>query len=61
MAIKVITSNCPQNHFCPSVKVCPVNALTQDGFNAPTVIVEKCIDCGKCSDFCPKNALVLEK
>ena len=55
----VINENCPQNHKCPSVNVCPVGALVQDGDNAPTVIQEKCIKCGKCVTFCPKKALVL--
>ena len=26
---------CPQNHPCPSVKICPVGALTQYKFEAP--------------------------
>lgn len=60
MKLKVITEKCPQNHKCPAVEVCPVQALSQNGFNAPTVDEEKCIKCGKCSDFCPKYALVLE-
>ncbi len=51
--------NCPQNHPCPAVKVCPVGALTQKGFNAPEINHDKCIRCGKCSNFCPKKALVL--
>lgn len=58
--LKVIQEKCPQNHKCPSIKVCPVGALTQEGFNAPKVDYEKSIKCGKCSNFCPKNALVLE-
>lgn len=49
---------CPQNHKCPSIKVCPVGALTQEGFNAPTVDFQKCIKCGKCVKFCPMKALV---
>lgn len=56
----VITENCPQNHPCPSVSICPVGALTQDGFHAPTVDYEKCIRCGKCVKFCPKKALILQ-
>lgn len=58
--LNVIKEKCPQSHSCPSVKVCPVGALSQSGFNAPTVDHEKCIRCGKCSNFCPKKALVLE-
>ncbi len=26
----------------------------------PTVLMDKCIKCGKCVTFCPKKALVLE-
>nr|WP_204355521.1 4Fe-4S binding protein [Acetobacterium sp. KB-1] len=51
---------CPQNHPCPSVRVCPVDALSQEGFAAPKVDMEKCIRCGKCVDYCPMNALVLK-
>jgi Fe-S-cluster-containing hydrogenase component 2 len=58
MAIKVIKNRCPQNHPCPSIRVCPVGALTQDGYSAPTVDESKCIDCGKCVKFCPMGALV---
>lgn len=57
--LKVIDNNCPQNHPCPSVRVCPVGALHQAGFDAPTVDQTSCIKCGKCTDFCPKKALVL--
>lgn len=60
MPIRVIVSRCPQNHPCPSVKVCPVDALSQDGFKAPVVDEEKCIDCGACVDYCPMQAFVLE-
>ena len=50
--LMVNKSRCPQNHPCPSVKVCPVGALTQIGFNAPTADQEKCIRCG---DLNPEN------
>lgn len=53
-------ARCPQNHRCPSVSVCPVNALTQEGFAAPEVDMAKCIRCGKCVNFCPMKALVLK-
>ena len=53
--------NCLQNHVCPAVKVCPVGALSQNGFSAPEIDYDKCIACGRCSNFCPKKALVLEK
>lgn len=59
--LKVVVANCPQNHKCPAVAVCPVGALSQKDFNAPAVDHETCIKCGKCSNFCPMKALVLEK
>ena len=58
--LKIIKERCPQNHKCPAVNVCPVGALSQEGFNAPEIDYGKCIRCGKCSNFCPKKALVLE-
>lgn len=53
-------SRCPQNHPCPSVKVCPVGALKQNGYDAPIVDMSKCIKCSKCVRFCPMGALALE-
>ena len=53
-------SRCPQNHPCPSVRVCPVGALLQQGYAAPTVDEDKCIKCGKCVKFCPMKALQFE-
>lgn len=51
---------CPQNHSCPSIKVCPADALSQKGYSAPTVDMTKCIKCGKCVKYCPMGALALE-
>jgi len=56
----VVKARCPQNHPCPSLRVCPTGALTQLGFSAPKVDQEKCIACGKCVRYCPMRALVLE-
>ena len=55
----VIDKKCPQNHTCPSISVCPVGALKQDGIKAPTVDNNVCIKCGKCVRFCPMGALKL--
>ncbi|PKL11363.1 MAG: 4Fe-4S ferredoxin [Spirochaetae bacterium HGW-Spirochaetae-8] len=57
----VHTRSCPQNHPCPSVRVCPVGALTQKGYAAPTIDYSKCTSCGKCSRYCFPGALVMEK
>lgn len=59
VVLKVDEVRCPQNHPCPSVPVCPVEALSQKGVAAPNVDMEKCIRCGKCVNFCPKKALAL--
>jgi ferredoxin len=59
--IKVIKENCPANHHCPAVSVCPVGALTQDGFDAPKIDEAKCTKCGKCTRVCPTGALFLVK
>ena len=58
--LKIILEKCPQNHKCPAIKICPVGALSQNDFEAPTRDYDKCISCGKCSNFCPKKALVLD-
>ena len=60
MILTVRKARCPQNHACPSVRVCPVGALSQRGFDAPAVDMDKCIKCGKCVRFCPMRALALE-
>ena len=60
MTISVKTDRCPQNHACPSVRSCPVGALKQKGYAAPSVDKDTCIKCGKCVKICPKRALVLE-
>jgi Fe-S-cluster-containing hydrogenase component 2 len=60
LILAVIKNRCPQNHPCPSVRVCPTGALKQDGFGAPEVDAGKCIKCGKCVRFCPRRALVLQ-
>ena len=57
MALTVDKVRCPQNHRCPMMKVCPVGAITQDGFGLPQIDADKCIECGKCAKFCPMKAV----
>lgn len=52
-------ARCPQNHKCPSMRVCPVGALTQNRYEAPTIDDSKCIKCGRCIQFCPMRAFSL--
>ena len=58
MSVSVNEKRCPQNHPCPSVRVCPTGALMQKGLKAPKIIEEKCIDCQKCVRYCPMGAIV---
>ena len=53
MAIIVKEERCPQNHLCPAIRVCPVDAIHQAGYRAPTVDLTVCISCGKCVRACP--------
>ena len=57
--LEIELKNCPQNHKCPAVKICPVGALSQKDFEAPVEDNDKCISCGKCSNLCKNKALVL--
>lgn len=60
MTLVIQNRLCPKNHKCPAVKACPVNALSQEGTEAPTVNAETCIACGKCATVCPTGALQME-
>jgi ferredoxin len=53
MSIRVEAGRCPQNHRCPAMRICPVDAISQNGNDAPLIDEEKCIDCGKCAKMCP--------
>ncbi|MBP1672573.1 MAG: 4Fe-4S dicluster protein [Bacteroidetes bacterium] len=56
MNIEVNKSRCPHNHFCPIVRVCPVNAVSQNSEGYPVIDHELCIDCGNCLHYCPTGA-----
>jgi len=49
---------CPQNHRCPLVNICPVQAISQQGYGLPVIDNDLCIACGKCSRSCPMGAVV---
>lgn len=51
--VTVIAAHCPQNHPCPMVRRCPNGALEQQGYRAPQVRQDLCLDCGDCTVFCP--------
>lgn len=55
---------CDRSPFCPVKRVCPVDAVTQEGsfFNskAPVVDEKKCIGCEKCLAYCPHGAVSMK-
>lgn len=53
MKINVLSNRCPQNHPCPSTRICPVGAIKQAGYAAPTIDEDLCINCGRCLRSCP--------
>lgn len=57
MQIIVDKVKCPQNHACPAIQVCPVDAIKQNGYGAPMIDKTKCIQCKKCVKFCPMKAI----
>lgn len=61
MKLVVDKTRCPQNHLCPSVQVCPVDAIIQEGYKAPIIDYDKCIKCKKCVSYCPMGAFKIEQ
>lgn len=57
MALTINPKACPQNHRCPMLTHCPVDAISQEGNGLPVIDEEKCINCGKCSMICPMRAV----
>jgi Fe-S-cluster-containing hydrogenase component 2 len=59
MPVTITVRLCPQNHKCPAVRACPVNALIQTGMAAPELDEAACTDCAKCTVTCPTGALTM--
>lgn len=55
--IRVDKDICPHNHVCPLIKLCPVDAITQDAEGYPVIDYDLCIECGTCVENCPKQAM----
>lgn len=60
MAYTISARSCPQNHRCPLIPVCPVGAISQEGFGLPVIDEDLCIECGKCATTCPMKAVITE-
>lgn len=57
MALTIDKLRCPQNHRCPMIPICPVGAISQQGFGLPSIDPEKCIECGECIRHCGRQAV----
>jgi len=57
MALTVNPNYCPQNHRCPLMNLCPAGAISQNGYGLPVIDREKCTECGKCTRYCPTQAI----
>ena len=61
MALTIDAARCPQNHRCPLLTVCPVDAISQQGYGLPVIDAQKCIECGKCTKSCGMGAVHKEQ
>lgn len=59
--IIVNSHRCPQNHPCPMVRKCPQGAISQNGYEAPTIDRSRCTACGVCVKGCPYTAFVVHR
>ena len=59
--IKVNQERCPQDHQCPLLGICPVEAISQNGDSAPRIDNEKCIQWGQCVATCPYRVMEIEQ
>ena len=57
MALTIDPVLCPQNHRCPLIAICPVGAISQEGFALPKIDPALCIECGKCVRHCGRQAV----
>ncbi len=57
MALTIDPGLCPQNHRCPLIQICPVGAISQEGFSLPKIDPGLCIECGKCMKHCGRQAI----
>lgn len=60
MAVLIDQERCPQNHPCPLVALCPVEAITQVGNELPQVDAQTCIECEACVNACAMGAMQME-
>ena len=57
MALTINPNLCPQNHRCPIMSVCPMEAISQDGNGSPVIDDSKCAQCMDCVSSSPMQAV----
>lgn len=57
----VIDEMCVEGCACPSMNVCPVNAITRNEEMPPEIDLKACIRCGKCIKFCAHCAIQFDE
>ena len=60
MPVEVDKSRCPHNHVCPLIKICPVDAISQNSEGYPVIDYDLCIECNKCTKYCPMGAMIIK-
>jgi len=55
--ITINPENCPQDHRCPLIRICPKDAISQDGNSLPKIDSYKCVGCMLCISKCPLGAV----
>lgn len=61
MAVVLDKTKCPHDHVCPLIRICPVNAITQNTEGYPVIDYDTCINCNKCVKYCPMGAMVIKE
>ena len=57
MAMIIDAVKCPQNHVCPLIKICPLEAISQNGIGLPEIDSDVCVECGECAVHCGMQAI----
>lgn len=52
---------CPKNHRCPTLRLCPAGAISQQAGQAPVVDQSKCTGCNQCVQSCNVFRMAADK
>lgn len=60
--VVVISGQCPANHPCPVISICPTEAIEQANWHSePSINKDKCTNCGLCTRYCGYGAFAIVK